>query len=110
MFRIRYMFPGSIQLLENMPRNTGNSPPEIAGTYDAFGGVVNSTIPGSVSGDSMASYFCFGLGAKGELEVRVIDPTVDETRARSFIEGSGDQFTVYTAFRSVQQHPDGGEA
>ena len=95
-------------LLENMPRHLGAEPPEVAGTYDAFGGVVDSTIPGSVSGDSMASYFCFGLGAKGELEVRIIDPTVDETRARSFIEGSGDQFTVYTAFRSVQEHPGGG--
>ena len=40
--------------------------------------------------------------------MRVIDPTVDETWARSFIEGSGDQFTVYTAFRSVQEHPGGG--
>ena len=95
-------------LLDNMPSHTGSSPPEIAGTYDAFGGVIDSTIPGSEIGDSMASYFCFGLGSEGALEVRVIDPTVDDSWARSFIEGSGDQFTVYTAFRSVQEHPGGG--
>ncbi|MEC8934467.1 MAG: hypothetical protein VX958_03300, partial [Planctomycetota bacterium] len=80
-------------LLDNMPSHTGSSPPEIAGTYDAFGGVIDSTIPGSEIGDSMASYFCFGLGSEGALEVRVIDPTVDDSWARSFIEGSGDQFT-----------------
>ena len=94
-------------LLENMPRNTGNSPPEIAGTYDAFGDLIDSTIPGSDTGDSTASYFCFGLSSEGALEVNIIDPTIDEPEAGSFIEGSGDQFTVYTAFRSVQLHPDG---
>ena len=94
-------------LLENMPRNTGDTPPEIAGTYDSFGGVVDSTIPGSATGDSMASYFCFGLSSEGALEVQVIDPTIDDSDATSLIEGSGDSFTVYTAFRSVQEHPDG---
>ncbi len=94
-------------LLENMPRNTGDTPPEIAGTYDSFGGVVDSTIPGSATGDSMASYFCFGLSSEGALEVQVIDPTIDDSDATSRIEGSGDTFTVYTAFRSVQEHPDG---
>lgn len=95
-------------ILDNIPRHTGANPPEVAGTYDAFGGVVDSTIAGTDIGDSTASYFCFGLSSKGELEVRVIDPTVDESWARSFIEGDGDQFTIYTAFRSVQEHPDGG--
>ncbi|MFP6738305.1 MAG: hypothetical protein VCD34_06150 [Planctomycetota bacterium] len=94
-------------LLENMPRNTGNAAPEIAGTYDAFGGVVDSTIPGSSTGDSTASYFCFGLASGGALEVNVIDPTIDDSDATSLIEGSGDEFTVYTAFRSVQEHPGG---
>ena len=95
-------------LLDNMPGHLGNNPPAIAGTYSATGYVLDSTIPGSLSGNSLDSYFCFGLSSGGELDVQVIDPSVDETQARSFIEGSGDQFTVYTAFRSVQVHPEGG--
>ncbi len=42
-------------LLENMPRHLGAETPEVAGTYYAYGGVVDSTNPGSVSGDSLAS-------------------------------------------------------
>lgn len=106
-----YLDHPTVQLLFDelgMPQHLGNVPPQVDGTYEAFGGVVDSTIPDSLIGDSMAAYFCFGLSSGGEIEARIIDPTVDESWARSFVEGNGNDFTIYTAFRSVQQHPDGG--
>ena len=107
-----YLDHPTVQLLfEEMDRHQTLDPlqvPQIDGTYAAYGGVVDSTIPDSLIGDSMSAYFCFGLSSEGELEARVIDPAVDESWARSFIEGDGNDFTVYTAFSSVQQHPDGG--
>jgi len=95
-------------LLANMPRHEGNTPPNVEGTYDAFGGIVDTTIPGSEIGDSVISHFCFGTPAGGVLEVNILDPTVVENALMSFIEGNGDFFTVFTVFRSLQPHPDGG--
>ncbi len=94
-------------LLDHMNTWIGDTPPEVAGTYDAFGGIADTTIPGTDIGDAVTAAFCFGLRAGGILEVRVLDPTVEDAGAISFIEGSGDAFTVYTAFRSVQPLPDG---
>jgi hypothetical protein len=56
----------------------------------------------------VSASFCFGPAALGELEVQILDPTVVDAGARSFIEGNGDRFTVYTAFKSVQTNGTGG--
>lgn len=95
-------------LLANMTVHDGANPPDISGTYDGFGVIADSTIPGNDLGDAVTSQFCLGLPAGGVLQVRVLDPTVVEDALMSFITGEGDLFTVFTVFRSLQEHPDGG--
>ncbi|MBI4601611.1 MAG: hypothetical protein HY721_06585 [Planctomycetes bacterium] len=89
-------------LLDRMPRNSGSSPPDVEGEYDAAGVIVRTSIPGTRTGDDVIADFCFGTPSASSLEVLVQDPSVVDAGARSFVEGSGDDFTVYTAFKSVQ--------
>jgi len=95
-------------LLDYMDVHEGTEPPDVSGTYDAFGGIADSTIPGNDIGDAVTSQFCFGLPAGGVLEVRVLDPTIVDDALMSFITGEGDLFTIFTVFRSLQEHPQGG--
>ena len=95
-------------LLDRMPRYTGSAPPNVAGEYDSTGRITDTTIPGTFPGDVVTAAFCFGVPAGSRLEVVIQDPSVEDGGAASFIEGSGDNFTVYTAFKSVQRFEGGG--
>lgn len=89
-------------LLRNMPRNQGSSPPAVEGEFESQGEIRATSIPGSRKGDLVSGGFCFGTSAASRLEVLIQDASVIDAGAGSFIEGSGDEFTVYTAFKSVQ--------
>src|SRR5207249_4710467 len=91
-----------------MPRNVGATPPQVDGRYHATGTVTFSTMPGIFPGNTADNEFCLGPSAGAALEVAVLDPTVVDGGALSFIEGSGNLFTVYTAFKLVQAGPNGG--
>lgn len=95
-------------LIDNMPIHDGSLPPDVNGTYDAFGGIADTTIPGSEIGDAVTAAFCFGVRVGNDIVARVLDPTAESAGAASFITGTGNLFTVYTAFRSVQSAPGGG--
>lgn len=87
-------------LFKYMPRYQGGIPPSVAGLYAADGLVTKSSfVPG---GTPVFADFCFGTPAGASLVVEVKDPSVVDAGASSFIEGTGDRFTVYTAFKSVQ--------
>jgi hypothetical protein len=90
------------RVLENMPRYGGSTPPDVSGVYLASGTVTVAAMPGAIQGDPVVSRFCFGTPAGSLIEVTVQDPSVVDAGAASFIEGTGDSFTVYTAFKSVQ--------
>jgi hypothetical protein len=94
-------------LLDFMPRASGGVPPDVGGTYDSSGVVEVSSIPGAPSGTPVSSVFCFGMPAGANIEVQVADPSVVDAGAASFIEGNGDTFTVYTAYKSVQTAQSG---
>jgi len=104
-----YLANPTVQLLfVNMLRNPGSSPPDVSGDFASSGEIVGSTIPGTLLGDEVFADFCFGPTAvDSSLEVLVKDPSVADAGARSFVEGSGDRFTVYTAFKSVQTLDNG---
>ncbi len=93
-------------IFTSMPRNQGSSPPNLDGTYFSTGTVVASTF-GLAVGEAVEDEFCFGPPAGSALEVAILDPAVVDAGAFSFIEGSGNLFTVYTAFKTVQTGPDG---
>jgi len=88
-------------ILANMPRHLGNTPPNVEGTYEAWGEVADSTIPGSEIADKITAQFCFGTPAGGVIDVRISRPTIAERALASFIEGNGNAFTIFTVFRSV---------
>jgi len=94
-------------LLRNMPRHKGSSPPDVEGEFESIGAVVRDTFRGTAKGDEVVGAFCFGSPAGGRLAVTIQDPSVVDAGASSFIEGSGDRFTVYTAFKSVQSQDTG---
>ncbi len=94
-------------LLSHMPRHQGGTPPDVEGEYDSEGLIVRRTIPGTRVGDPVIGDFCFGSAAGTLIEVTIQDVTVVDAGASSFIEGSGDAFTIYTAFKSVQTQDDG---
>jgi hypothetical protein len=96
------------EILDRMPRYTGSTPPNVAGEYDSTGEVFFTTVPGTFPGDIVTADFCFGQPAGSRLEVLIQDPSVQDGGASSFVEGSGDNFTVYTAFKSVQRFEGGG--
>ncbi len=89
-------------LLDRTGRNAGGSPPDVAGRYDADGTIIANVGPQNLIGDDAIAQFCLGTAAGASLDVEVIEATAVDGGARSFIEGSGDEFTVYTAFKSVQ--------
>ena len=89
-------------LLRNMPRNQGSLPPDVEGELESQGEIRATSIPGSRKGDLVTGSFCFGTPSGSRLEVVIQDASVIDAGAGSFIEGSGDEFTVYTAFKSVQ--------
>ena len=93
--------PAVKSLLDRMPSHPGDTPPDVTGSYEADGIVTFATDDTLVGLDSIAD-FCFGPAINSELNVEVLDPSIESAGARSFIEGSGDFFTVYTAFRSIQ--------
>ncbi len=90
-----------------MPRHTGATPPNVDGRYLSTGSVIASSTPGHNVGDTVSDEFCFGPPAGDAIEVAVSDPSVVSAGARPFIEGTGDFFTIYTAFKSVQTGPGG---
>lgn len=95
------------RILRHMPRFAGSAPPDVTGTYEASGVITRTSIPGTRRGDPVTASFSFSAPSGSELDVVVIDPSVVDAGAASFIEGSGDFFTVYTAFKSVQSLDDG---
>ncbi len=96
------------EILRFMPRNGGSSPPTIQGQYFADGTIDSTTIPGTAPGDAVTAEFCVGANGGSLIDVTVLDLSVQEGGALSFIEGSGNQFTIYTAFKSVQTLATGG--
>jgi hypothetical protein len=90
------------RILDHMPRHGGSTPPDVSGGYVASGTITVADMPGAEPGGPVVSRFCFGLPASSRIQVEVQDPSVVDVGAASFIEGSGDTFTVYTAFKSVQ--------
>jgi hypothetical protein len=96
------------RLFDFMPRASDGVPPDVGGSYDSTGVVEVTSIPGTSPGTPVASQFCFGTPAGANIEVVVADPSVVDDGAASFIEGNGDVFTVYTAFKSVQTGSGGG--
>lgn len=95
------------EILESVPRYEGGAAPDVSGRYDAVGQVAGTTIPSVRPGDSFRTLFCVGGSIGGSVIVEILDPTVEDSGAASFIEGSGDHFTIFTAFRSVQPLDDG---
>jgi hypothetical protein len=87
-------------LLSGMPRHPGTAPPNVGGSYEAAG-FVTTPFPGGVRGDPFFSRFCFGVPAGEAIEVINGDPGVVDGGAGSAIEGAGNAFTVYTAFKSI---------
>ncbi|MBN1444129.1 MAG: hypothetical protein JXA90_15570, partial [Planctomycetes bacterium] len=98
-----YLADPTVQvILDYVPRHNGPQAPDVRGTFEATGQVVATSIPGGRVGDAFRTFFCTGQRSGSRLEVKILDPTVEDAGAASFIEGSGDSFTIYTAFRSVQ--------
>ncbi len=96
-------------LLRRIPRHQGSAPPAgVDGSFSSTGSVTFSTIPGIRPGDTVSDSFCFGPPAGTAIEVAILDSSVVDAGAFSFIEGSGDLFTIYTAFKSSQEGPNGG--
>ena len=93
--------PGVQLLIDSMPTHPGDTPPEVSGSYEADGTITLATDSSLIGLDSIAD-FCFGPATNSELNVEILDPSVDDAGARSFIEGNGDLFTIYTAYRSIQ--------
>lgn len=89
-------------LFRFMPRHAGATPPDVTGRYDASGTIIAGVGPVNRVGELAIAEFCFGTPAGALIDVTVIDPSVQDGGAGSFIEGSGDQLTVYTAFKSVR--------
>jgi hypothetical protein len=100
--------PAVQNLLKGVPRFVGSTPPNVGGSYSSSGFITSTSIPGSFRGDPVSSSFCFGIPVAGSLEVVVQDPSVVDAGANSVIEGNGDRFTVYTAFKSTQSSSGGG--
>ena len=100
--------PTVADLLTLVPRRAGSTPPNVSGTYAETGTVSASSVPGVSAGDATATDFCLGAPAGSAIEATVLDATIVDGGALSFIEGSGNDFTVYTAFKSVQTGPSGG--
>lgn len=89
-------------LFRSMPRHPGTSPPDVGGTYEATGTIISNSVPGNVVGDEFLPFaFCLGSPAGSSIVFRALDPSVVE-HGSSFIEGSGDAFTIYASFRSRQ--------
>ena len=85
-------------ILQNMPREPGATPPDIAGTYDYLGEVTATTFPGNLVGDLVSGQFAFGRRTGDQLDLSVADRFARDVGAASIIEGTADRFTVYTAF------------
>ncbi len=85
-----------------MPRHSGTTPPDVTGRYDASGEIIANLGPVNRVGEAATAEFCLGTPAGSLIDVTVIDPSVQDGGAASFIDGSGDEFTVYTAFKSVR--------
>lgn len=103
----RYLSDPTVRaILARMPRHRGDLPPDPSGSYSFQGTVRASTF--SAAGSPVSAEFCFGPPIAGRLLVAIQDPTVRDAGAASFIEGSGDRFTAYTAFKSVQSGCTGG--
>ncbi|MBI4584091.1 MAG: hypothetical protein HY717_08720 [Planctomycetes bacterium] len=95
-------------LANGLHRYSGSSSaPNVSGTYSFSGSVTITTFPGSNAGDGATADFCFGTPSGAVLDVSIDDPTFLDAGAASFIEASGDFFTVYTAFKSLQDGPQG---
>jgi len=93
-------------ILSNMPRHSGNNPPDVSGQYSVSAEIIASSIPGIVVGEDSGNFsFCLGQPAGSSLDARVFDSSIEDGGASSFIEGNGDHFTAYTAFRSVDVAP-----
>ena len=99
--------PAVQNLLQGIPRYVGSTPPNVGGTFSSSGFITSTTIPGTFRGDPVSSNFCFGTPLAGTLDVVVQDPSITEAGARSVIEGNGDRFTVYTAYKSTQTNSGG---
>lgn len=103
-----YLADPTVGTLSNhMPLYTGSTPPDVSGNFLSSGVIQKTTIPGTHKGDPVAADFTFGLASGSQLDVVVNDPSVADAGAASFIEGSGNAFTVYTAFKSVQTLDNG---
>lgn len=89
-------------LFRFMPRHSGTTPPDVTGRYDASGTIIANVGPVDRVGEIALAEFCLGTPAGSLIDVTVIDPSVQDGGASSFIEGSGNLFTVYTAFKSVR--------
>jgi hypothetical protein len=95
-------------ILDRTGRAQGSSPPGgVDGSFHSSGQVTFTTIPGINPGDAVSDDFCFGPPAGAAIEVAVNDPSFVDGGARSFIEGTGDSFTIYTAFISMQGGQNG---
>lgn len=88
-------------IFDVMPRHRGDNPPDVAGRYFASGNII-AAVPSDFEGSDVVSEFCFGSPAGGLIDVTIVDATVQDEGALTVIEGSGDDFTAYTAFKSVQ--------
>jgi hypothetical protein len=104
-----YLDDATVQFIfRSMPRHTGNTPPDVSGTYEANGTIIANSVPGSVVGGEFTNFdFCAGSPVGASLIARVLDASIAEVGA-SFIEGSGDSFTIFASFRS-QQDVTGGD-
>src|SRR5262245_35759237 len=98
--------PAVQSLFSRMPRHQGSTPPNVEGLYDAVGTVTATSLPGIAPGDPVETLFCLGPPAGSAIEATVVGDSssgaggfsIVDAGALSFIEGSGDFFTVYMAF------------
>ncbi|MCZ6793489.1 MAG: hypothetical protein O7J95_07740 [Planctomycetota bacterium] len=99
--------PAVLLILQSMPRHIGSTPPDPVGDYDADDTVlVASSLPNSPVGSLLGPFaFCFGSPAGGRIDARVIGSGIDPSGTSSFIEGNGNDFTVYTSFVSRDADP-----
>ena len=96
------------EIFRSIPRHGGSTPPNLDGSYLSDGVVVSTTIPGTSPGSATVLDFCFGPPAGSALEVAILHPSAVASGALSFIEGTGDLFTVYMAIKLLETGPSNG--
>ncbi|MEM7234044.1 MAG: hypothetical protein AAF517_17845, partial [Planctomycetota bacterium] len=101
-----YLNDPTVQLILGViDRHEGTTPPDVTGTYSLSD---VEDIASNLAQDFESLLFCLGTPSGSAIDANILDSTiVDAGGSLSFVEGSGDSFTAYLAFRSNSLAPDG---